>query len=114
MGKSIVPLDGEFMVEKARKWESRVFQRVCEPIRASGSVYSSDPARDGEKYVFFSLAALELPRQLGWNVDVLHANDWHTALAAYGNLVRRWNEGTRRAASVITVHNLRFMGPDVS
>ena len=29
MGKSIVPLDGEFMVEEARKWESRVFQGVC-------------------------------------------------------------------------------------
>jgi starch synthase len=84
-----------------------------EPIRASGSVYSSDNILDGEKYVFFSLAALELPRQLGWDVDVIHANDWHAALAAYGNLVRHWDEGTRRVASVITVHNLPFMGPDV-
>jgi starch synthase len=84
-----------------------------EPIRASGSVYSSDNILDGEKYAFFSLAALELPHQLGWNVDVLHANDWHTSLAVYGNLVRHWDEGTRRVASVITIHNLRFMGPDV-
>ena len=84
-----------------------------EPIRSSGSVYSSDNILDGEKYTFFSLAALELPRQLGWNVDVIHANDWHASLAAYGNLVKHWDEGTRRVASVITVHNLRFMGPDV-
>jgi starch synthase len=84
-----------------------------EPIRASGSVYSSDNILDGEKYVFFSLAALELPRQLGWDVDVIHANDWHTSLAAYGNLVRHWDEGTPRVASVITIHNLPFMGPDV-
>ncbi|MCJ7432215.1 MAG: glycogen synthase [Anaerolineales bacterium] len=84
-----------------------------EPIRASGSVYSSDNVLDAEKYAFFSLAALELPRQLGWNVDVIHANDWHTSLAAYGNLVKHWDEGTRRVASVITVHNLQSMGPDV-
>ena len=85
-----------------------------DPIRASGSVYSSNNKLDGEKYTFFSLAALELPRQLDWNPDIIHANDWHTAIASYGNLVRRWSEKTRRVSSVVTIHNLPFMGPDVS
>src|SRR5215208_7351625 len=83
------------------------------PIRASGSVYSSNNKLDAEKYVFFSLAALELPRQLNWNPDIIHANDWHTALASYGNLVKRWDEKTRRVCSIVTIHNLPFMGPDV-
>ncbi len=85
-----------------------------EPIRASGSVYSSNNKLDGEKYVFFSLAALELPRQINWNPDIIHANDWHTALTAYGNLVKRWGEKTRRVSSIVTIHNLPFLGPDVS
>src|SRR5574339_539623 len=85
-----------------------------DPIRAGGSVYSSNNKLDGEKYTFFSLAALELPRHINWNPDVIHANDWHTALAAYGNLVKRWDEKTRRVSSLINVHNLPFMGPDVS
>ncbi len=85
-----------------------------EPIRSSGSVYSSDHKLDAEKYAFFSLAALELPRHIGWDVDIVHCNDWHTALAAYGNLVKRWDEGTRRVASIINVHNLPQMGPDIS
>jgi starch synthase len=85
-----------------------------EPIRASGSVYSSKTALDGEKYTFFSLAALELPRQINWDVNLIHANDWHTALTVYGNLARRWEEGTRRVASLVSIHNLPFMGPDVS
>lgn len=85
-----------------------------DPIRASGSVYSSNNKLDGEKYTFFSLAALELPRQIGWEPDIIHANDWHTALASYGNLVKRWDEKTRRVASIITIHNLPFLGPDVS
>ena len=84
-----------------------------EPIRASGSVYSSNSKLDGEKYAFFSLAALELPRHINWNPNIIHANDWHTALAAYGNLVRRWDEKTKRISSVVTIHNLPFMGPDL-
>jgi starch synthase len=85
-----------------------------DPILASGSVYSSNNKLDGEKYTFFSLAALELPRQINWNPDIIHANDWHTTLASYGNLVRRWGEKTRRVSSVVTIHNLPFLGPDVS
>jgi starch synthase len=85
-----------------------------EAIRSGGSVYSSNAVLDGEKYAFFSFAALELARQLNWDVNLIHANDWHTALAAYGNLARRWEEGTRRVASLVTIHNLPFMGPDVS
>ena len=85
-----------------------------DPIRNSGSVYSLKAELDAEKYLFFSLAAVELPRQIGWDVDVLHANDWHTALAAYVNLTRRWEEGSRRVASMLTLHNLPFMGPDIS
>jgi starch synthase len=85
-----------------------------DPIRASGSVYSSNNKLDAEKYTFFSLAALELPRQINWSPNIIHCNDWHTALASYGNLVKRWNEKTRRVSSVVTIHNLPFLGPNVS
>ena len=84
-----------------------------DPIRAGGSVYSSNNALDAEKYTFFSFAALELSRQLNWEPNIIHANDWHTALAAYGNLVKRWNEKTRRVSSLVTIHNLPFLGPNV-
>jgi len=84
-----------------------------DPIRASGSVYSSNNKLDAEKYTFFSMAALELSRQINWEPDIIHANDWHTALAAYGNLVKRWNEKTRHVSSLVTIHNLPFLGPDV-
>jgi starch synthase len=85
-----------------------------EPIRANGSVYSSDAKLDSEKYAFFSLAALELPRHINWTPNVIHANDWHTALSIYGSLARSWEEGVQRIASVLTVHNLPYMGADVS
>jgi len=84
-----------------------------EPIRANGSVYSADAKLDAEKYVFFSLAALKLANHINWTPDVIHANDWHTAISLYGNLTKRWEEGAKHIANVMTLHNLPFMGPDV-
>ena len=83
------------------------------PIDSSGSIYSSNSEVDGEKYTFFSLAALGLVKQLGWYPDVIHVNDWHTALTAYGLLVKHWQDGQPRPASLVSVHNLPFLGPDV-
>lgn len=83
------------------------------PVDTSGSIYSAKTEVDSEKYTFFSLAALRLSKQLDWHPDIVHANDWHTALAAYDLLVEHWREGQPRPASLITVHNLPFLGPDV-
>jgi starch synthase len=85
-----------------------------EAVASSGSVYSSDPALDAEKYTFFALAALELTRQLDWKPNIVHANDWHTALACYALLLKRWEGEFAGVSSVLTVHNLPFVGPDVS
>jgi starch synthase len=85
-----------------------------DPIRANGSVYSLDAKLDAEKYAFFSLAAIQLPAHINWQPDVVHANDWHTALSVYISLTKRWEEGARHVAGMITLHNLPFMGPDMS
>ena len=85
-----------------------------EPIASSGSVYSSDASLDGGKYSFFSLAALELTRQLDWRPTIVHANDWHTALACYALLIKRWEGEFPGVSSILTLHNLPYMGPDIS
>jgi starch synthase len=91
-----------------------VYLLDAEPISSSGSVYSSDSRLDGAKYTFFPLAALELTRQLGWRPDVVHANDWHSALACYALWLRRRDGEFAGVKSVLTVHNLPFLGPDVT
>ena len=82
-------------------------------IRLNGSVYSSDANLDAEKYAFFSLAALEIPKQVDWFPHILHANDWHTALCLYGSLARRWDGPWQHPAGLLSVHNLPFLGPEV-
>ena len=84
------------------------------PIASSGSVYSSDASLDGGKYSFFSLAALELTRHLDWKPTIVHANDWHTSLACYALLIKRWEGEFPGVSSILTLHNLPYMGPDIS
>ena len=82
-----------------------------EPFGADALVYSPDAAVGGEMYIFFSMAVLEMVKKLDWTPDILHANDWHTALAVYALKQRRaadpFFKGMR---SVLGVHNLPFMG----
>lgn len=81
------------------------------PVVDAPPVYSSDGKRDGNKYVFFSLAALELARALDWQPDVLHAQDWHTAAAIYA--LAKWYRKDpffEHTATLLTVHNLPFLG----
>jgi starch synthase len=85
-----------------------------EPISSASGVYSTDTAEDREKYCFFSLAAVELTRYLDWRADILHANDWHTALVLYALRARRKNPEFNRLKTVLTLHNLPYMGGDGS
>jgi starch synthase len=83
-------------------------------ISNTSSVYSSDPAIDQEKYTLFSLAAMELIHYLDWHPDIVHANDWHTALAIYALRTQRTDPVLTRIHTVLTIHNLPYMGGDVS
>lgn len=82
------------------------------PIRASGPVYSSNPRLDAEKYVFFSLALLEFAHLEEWPPHILHLNDWHTALAAFGARFYRQTRGSS-LRTLLTIHNLPFSGPEI-
>ena len=84
------------------------------PLADGMPVYSLDARLDGEKFVFFSLASLGLCRHLGWSPDILHANDWHTAPAVYAlKRMRRIDPFFKHTHSVLSLHNLPFMGQGV-
>ncbi|NJD58839.1 MAG: starch synthase [Anaerolineales bacterium] len=81
------------------------------PIDQETGVYSLDLEADGYKYVFFSLAALQLAQELNWKPDILHANDWHTAAAVYSLALRRpVDKFFSHTTSLLTVHNLPYLG----
>jgi starch synthase len=122
LGRRTATLIAEYKISFARgEIDTRVYQTTLsdtpvylvdgEPISKAAQVYSSDDQVDGFKFAYFSLAALELARQLDWQPDVLHAHDWHTALAVYAlsTILKEdtFYTGTR---SLLTIHNLPYLG----
>ncbi|MBI4491802.1 MAG: glycogen synthase GlgA [Chloroflexi bacterium] len=66
---------------------------------------------DLERFTFFCRAVPEAVRHLGWRPDVVHTNDWHTALvAAWLGTSLRADPFFGPTASVVTIHNLAFQG----
>jgi starch synthase len=77
-----------------------------------GNPYTDLSGRDwgdnAERFLLFCRAVAQVAAglpALGWRPDVLHANDWQTALAPA--LLRDLPE---RAATVFTIHNLAYQG----
>jgi len=82
-----------------------------EPIDEMSPVYSPEPIQDGYKFVFFSLASLGLAKFLNFRVDILQANDWHTATAIYAlEKLKGLPEQFEKTRTLHTLHNLPFMG----
>ena len=66
---------------------------------------------DGERFAFFSKAVIDLLPSLDWMPDVLHCNDWQTALVPVylKDVATRWPE-VRRIRTVFTIHNIEYQG----
>ena len=65
------------------------------------------------RYQFFCRAIVQMLTHDTWTPDILHLNDWHTAPLAFAIRNLGWgNPVLRGVASVFTIHNLRYRGPD--
>ena len=66
---------------------------------------------DGERFAFFSHAVIDLLPSLDWMPDVLHCNDWQTALVPIylKDVATRWPE-VRGIRTVFTIHNIEYQG----
>jgi len=66
---------------------------------------------DGERFLLYARAALELCRALGWAPDVIHCNDWHTGIVPnWLATIYKDDPFFARTASVFTIHNLAYQG----
>ena len=66
---------------------------------------------DGERFAFFSKAVLELMRITDFYPDILHANDWQSALSVI-YLKRKYAhlERYQRISALYTIHNIDYQG----
>ena len=66
---------------------------------------------DAERFAYFSKAVLEILPDLDWKPDVIHCNDWQTALVpVYYNLMFAGRPDYAGIKTVFTIHNIAFQG----
>lgn len=67
---------------------------------------------DGERFAFFSKAAIEIMPHIDFKADIINANDWHTALSiVYLDKFKKDNfEFYQDIKSVFSIHNVEFQG----
>lgn len=86
----------------------------CEQFYKRTSLYGDNNQAyydNGSRYAFLSAAALDAAIVLGFKPDIVHANDWHTALTP---MIMRFKYNNHpnyvNARSVLTIHNGAFQG----
>jgi len=65
---------------------------------------------EGEQYAFFSRALLEALPVIGLDPDIIHANDWHTAIIPMLMKIQYGLLPQGRSKTVLTIHNLGYQG----
>ena len=66
---------------------------------------------DAERFAFFSKASMEMLNYIDFDPDIVHANDWHTALVpVYLNTFYRSIPKYHDIKTVFTIHNIQYQG----
>ncbi len=73
-------------------------------------IYTDDPDED-ERFFLFQDAVVAVLQRYGWAPDIMHCNDWQTALLpVYLKEKYHWDGLFNRTASVISIHNIGYQG----
>ena len=66
---------------------------------------------NAERFVFLSRAALEILKKLHWQPDIIHCNDWQTALIPYFlKTIYQNDKFFKDVKTLLSLHNLSFQG----
>lgn len=70
-----------------------------------------DYGDNDERFILFALGTLEVLKALNWRPDIIHANDWQSALIpAYLKTLYAGDPFFAKTATVFTIHNLAYQG----
>ena len=79
--------------------------------------YYTDPKTNkdwqdnAERFIFLSRAALEILKILHWQPDIIHCNDWQTALIPFFlKTVYQEDDFFKDVKTLLSIHNLSFQG----
>ncbi len=108
-----VPMNGQ--TEQASVYEGRIGGNVPVFFIENSKYYHRDGIYmyhdDADRFVFFCRAVMEMVKAFGWVPDILHCNDWHTAIIPnWLQTIYRDDPFFEKTVSVYTIHNLAYQG----
>ena len=108
-----VPMDKQ--MEEASILEGSLAPGVPVYFVENGKYYDRDGIYmypdDAERFIFFCRSALEMLKRLNWQPDIIHCNDWHTALVPnWLKTIYKDDPFFAHTAAVYTIHNLAYQG----
>ena len=63
------------------------------------------------RFIFFCRGVLEMLKKMGWQPDIIHCNDWHTALVpVFLKTLYKDDKFYKKTKTVFTIHNLAYQG----
>lgn len=82
----------------------------CPPLYDRGTLYTDDPD-EHLRFLLLTRAAIESCQRMGWGPDILHCNDWQTALAPlFLRTLYKWDGLFARTRTMLTIHNIGYQG----
>jgi starch synthase len=91
------------------------FVEIPEYFGRSGLYTDASTGKDfpdnAERFAYFCKGALETLKILSWRPDIIHCNDWQSALAPYYlNTVYKDDEFMKGIKTIFTIHNFSYQG----
>ena len=82
----------------------------CPALYHRPAVYTNDPD-EHLRFLVLARAALEACQRMGFSPDVIHCNDWQTALLPLILQTRyAWDRLFQRSRTLLAIHNLNYQG----
>jgi len=98
------------LVVGERPGEAPVYFVHCPVLYHRASIYTNDPD-EHLRFLVLVRAALEACQRMRFAPDVIHCNDWQSALLPLTLQVRySWDQLLARARTLLAIHNLNYQG----
>lgn len=115
MGEIVVTVNGfkrfvQVYRAKLPVSDTEVYFVDCPHYFFRGQIYTNDPDED-ERFILFSKGVIEILRRLMWAPDIIHCNDWQTALIPLYVKENYNNDGFfKKTGFLFTIHNIGYQG----
>ncbi|MEM9058666.1 MAG: glycogen/starch synthase, partial [Pseudomonadota bacterium] len=90
--------------------DTPIYLLRCDELYRRNGIYPED-GDEHRRFLMLCRATIAMCQHMGWSPDIVHCNDWHTAMVPVllKNLFG-WDSLFANTKSVLTIHNIGFQG----